>query len=873
MTKLLKTLNRWFPVICIAVGMILVFISLYFSYANLEALASQNDRVNNTISVLNQAANFAFTAKDLQSNVRGYIITGNEVLLTSNQKLKIQLQAIGDTLHSLVRYAPAQTERLKNVIAISDSILFFSQKLTDTYRLYGLDSASALIKTGKGISLFALMEARINELQEIESSQMGFHKALSSRSRHQTVLFMVGTGITGLLITILAIVFLSKDQTRQRALKREIYRKERMLNQYFEAIPDGVLAINNTREILVMNESAKRMFGIEPESQPASLAELTARVQLFDPADHSLHRAGSLGLSAALNGTEFVGKKIEILKAGNRLTFESNIRPILDFNEEVIGAISVLRDVTDSEAYANFLIAERENAERSAVVKDVFLANMSHEIRTPLNAILGFAYLLESEKLNPTASEYIGYIQVAGRSLLNLINDLLDISKIEVGELQPDMQPTSLSELAASVSILLSQKASEKGIVYQQILSDSLPVQVLTDKLRLTQILLNICGNAVKFTEKGSVTMRIEPAAGVVDGVQRIRFTISDTGIGIAEDKTQKIFDRFVQASESTTREFGGTGLGLSIARSLVQLLNGTLTLESTVGKGTEFFLEFPFEVVDVPVYSEKSETREEIRIEPNSLRILAAEDNLLNQKLLSAVLNRMHLPVTIVTNGQEALEALENDHYDLILMDVQMPVMDGYTAIRNIRTKLNLNTPIITMTAHAMVGEKEECLRIGANSYVSKPFKECELVSEIYRLTRPSETPESPAETLLMSGRFGGVYVDQKYLSEITYGDLVLIDELKQLFQQNYFDCLLQMELFALEQDHPNLEKAIHKFRSSLLSIGLVQTAERYRTIEAGLREGSHIPDASALLAELKKEVIAGITELDILYPSPSVG
>ncbi len=863
-----KSFRKWFSVICITVGMILVFISLYFSYTSLEELASQNDRVNNTISVLNQTANFALKTRELQSNMRGYIVTGNTELLTSNQSLENQISAIGDTLYNLVSYAPDQTARVDEALRISSEFIFFSNFTTEVYRRYGLDSAAILIKEGKGIALFKRLEAKISEIQDIESRQMGHHKLLSLKSRSQTILFMIGTGVTGFFITILSIVFLSRDQRRQRALKREIYRKERMLNQYLEAIPDGVLAINNQKEILMLNGSGKKMLGVSG-STPPDLETLTTQVTLTDVNDNHRYNSQNLSLSAALQGVELVGKKTHLVMHDEVVVFESNIRPILDYNGEIIGAISVFRDVTDSEFYSKALETERDNAERSAVIKDVFLANISHEIRTPLNAILGFTYLLENEQLPTPAGEYVNHIQVAGRSLLSLINDLLDISKIEVGEVHLDMQPTSLPELVHSVAILLGQKASEKGIVYQQILSEDLPVQVLTDKLRLTQILLNICGNAVKFTEKGSVTMRVEPVSPVTGSTQSIRFTITDTGIGIPKEKTTKIFDRFVQASESTTREFGGTGLGLSIARSLVNLLNGSLSLESTVGEGTQFILEFPFEIVEVPVQKEIPEQSPPVHIRPHSLKILAAEDNLLNQKLISAVLKRINLPVTIVNNGQEALDALEKESFDLILMDVQMPVMDGYTAIRDIRNKLQLTTPIITMTAHAMIGEKEECLRIGANSYISKPFKECELVSEIVRLTGNNEMPEQEKETVTIDEIPGLMYVDQKYLAEITNGDPDLINELKSIFRQDYREHLEGIGKAAAEGEHIGLKKSIHKFRSSLITIGLIQTAAAYQKIESELAAGTITTDTAERLSELENEVNQGFGEFERLYPS----
>ena len=350
---------------------------------------------------------------------------------------------------------------------------------------------------------------------------------------------------------------------------------------------------------------------------------------------------------------------------------------------------------------------------------------------------------------------------------------------------------------------------------------------ILTDKMRLTQILLNICGNAVKFTHQGSVSIQVSTTGPILDGSQRLQFVIADTGIGIPEEKKELIFDRFVQASETTSSQFGGTGLGLSISRALVTLLGGTLQLESKVGEGTRFTLEFDFPVHESSPSQVDMDQPEMGLAYLATLKVLAAEDNLLNQKLLSAVFNRVGTSITMVSNGLEAVELLGKESFDVIIMDVQMPIMDGYAAIKHIRNILKLDTPIITMTAHAMIGEKEEGFRIGANSYISKPFKEQELFKAITQLTQQNQinpiqaSNDSAVKNHLQESE---TLVDTNYLTMITGGDFEFRNELIELFESDSSRQSQVINDAYQNTDYEALRKAIHSLRSSLISVALLR-------------------------------------------------
>jgi signal transduction histidine kinase/CheY-like chemotaxis protein len=375
------------------------------------------------------------------------------------------------------------------------------------------------------------------------------------------------------------------------------------------------------------------------------------------------------------------------------------------------------------------IIAHLNESERkikeASLLKEQFLANMSHEIRTPMNAIIGFTNILKRTSLDTEQRRYVQNIHSASDNLLALINDILDLSKIEAGMIQLEDTNFSLRSLISSIAAMFDEKIKEKNLYLNTEIKDNVPDILTGDAVRLTQILINLLSNGIKFTEKGGVKLTVDVLK--MDKLKaHLRICIIDSGIGIAKEKQATIFERFQQAEAETTRRFGGTGLGLSIVKQLVELQGGTLTLKSQPGKGSEFTLNIEYKLPDEEkMLSEALAATEVKAISLAEIKVLIAEDNPMNQQLIKHLMKNWGIQHTIVNNGAEAVEALKKESYTLILMDIQMPEMDGYTATDVIRNELNLQIPIIAMTAHAMMGEKEKCLQLGMNDYISKPLKE----------------------------------------------------------------------------------------------------------------------------------------------------
>jgi CheY-like chemotaxis protein/nitrogen-specific signal transduction histidine kinase len=497
----------------------------------------------------------------------------------------------------------------------------------------------------------------------------------------------------------------------------------------------------------------------------------------------------------------------------------------------------------------------------AASVKENFLANMSHEIRTPLNAILGFTNILQKTKLDPQQRQHMQIIQSSGNNLLTIVNDILDLSKIEAGMMRIEEAPFRVADVMATVQQMLSPKAEEKNLQLIIKIDEEIPDTVCGDAVRLTQVLVNLVSNSIKFTEEGGVYVRVTPYKRSGDSIS-LEFVVRDTGIGIPKDKQRFIFERFEQAEAETTRRFGGTGLGLSIVKHLIELQKGTIILNSEEGNGTSILVELPYRTTNetVPSVKQTTTTYNPSFMNNSNCKILVAEDNIMNQHLIKHLLKTWGFEYDLVFNGMQAVEALKNKKYDLVLMDIQMPEMDGHFATRVIRNELRSTVPVIAMTAHAMAGEREKCINSGMNDYLSKPIHEETLYNFIMKYAPNTGEKQTATDTKAK-------VIDLRYIESFSEGNQELKDQMIREFVKRVPDSIETLEKAIADKNYTSIYHIAHDLKTTVHFLGLtVLIGHLLQKMEELATQDGTLPSIRQMFSNVKDVCMRAVKEANTL-------
>jgi signal transduction histidine kinase/AmiR/NasT family two-component response regulator len=512
-----------------------------------------------------------------------------------------------------------------------------------------------------------------------------------------------------------------------------------------------------------------------------------------------------------------------------------------DKEGKVIGAVIVARDITEQNRIEKELIEAKVFAELTTVIaeeakskaeaaaiaaeegmrsKQQFLSNMSHEIRTPMNAIIGFTKVLLKTDLNDKQREFLIAIKLSGDALIVLINDILDLAKVEAGKMEFEQTQFKMEASILSMIHLFERKIQEKNIQLINEYDPNIPITLIGDPIRLHQIIINLLSNAVKFTSHGEITIRVHVMNQDDDKVS-IRFSISDTGIGISPQDLDKIFENFQQASITTSRLYGGTGLGLAIVKQLVESQGGSISVESEIDKGSTFTFVLEFK----KSHSESIPVLDIIERNPeiSNIRVLAVEDMALNQLLMKTLLDDFGFERDIAANGKIAIEKMKTNEYDIVLMDLQMPEMNGFEATDYIRNTLHSSIPIIALTADVTTVDLAKCMAVGMNDYIAKPIDERLLYSKIVGLVKkPIITESASSESHVIVLHPNAKCINLDYLIHRTKSDPVLIMEMIELYLEQTPPLVLAMKESFRNEDWVGLHAAVHKLIPSFSIMGI---------------------------------------------------
>jgi PAS domain S-box-containing protein len=645
-------------------------------------------------------------------------------------------------------------------------------------------------------------------------------------------------------------------QDRQRA-EEALLRERYLLRTVIDNLPDYVYAKDTQHRFIINNIAHLHALGAAEQGEVLGKTDLdffTAEIATRYHADEEaiLH-----------SGTPLLNhEQPRIDRVGHSQWVLASKVPFRDGSGAVVGIVGISRDISERKLAEVALRQAKEAAEAANRAKSDFLANVSHELRTPLTGILGMTGLVLDTELSLQQREFLELVRLSGTALLALINDLLDFSKIEAGKLDLDAHDFSLHECLADTLKPLGPQAAGKGLELTWHLAPDVPDELVGDSVRLCQVVVNLVGNAIKFTDRGEVAVKVQMESATAEGVC-LHFTVADTGIGIAPDKQALIFAAFVQADSSTSRRYGGTGLGLAISARLVEMMNGRLWVDSTVGKGSVFHFTVTLthsRDTSGKVRGTSAEQRPagplgQRQTSARRLRILLAEDNPVNQKLAFHLLEKRGHSVVVTGNGREALAALEEQPFDVVLLDVQMPEMDGLevaAAIRAAERGSGHHIPIVAMTAHALKGDRERCLEAGMDAYVSKPIQP----EELFRVIEERGPSESGAAPVGAAGSRAGV-LDRAAALERVGGDLQLLKELAGLFLDACPGWLAELREASERRDALGLRRAAHTLKGSAATLGArvaAETAQRLETMGQGNDLAGVEDTYQALVQELER-------------------
>lgn len=818
------------------IALILLVAGGGFTYQSGVNFNNANSWVRHSHTVRAELAELHITLFDAQSAFfTGLVTQGQTYKATYASYLKHANFSL-DKLKVLVKDNNIQ---LKNVSKLEALI---KQRITLLENVKTYEKGLRTTMSSEGPKIMEQVRKLLHDMDHLEEQLLAQREASAANTQRTTLFWLM---LTLMLATALfAVLFhnIRSEMLVRKETEDALFASEKRLRTMLESSPIAVRIMRNSdMRIVLANPAFLNML----HSTYEQLVEINP-VQFYD---HAQDWADIL----------------QILHRGDAVV--NRMFAMHDVNGQTFWALGSLSNIDYEGESANLgwfydvtpIIKAQQQAEEANQSKSNFLANMSHEIRTPMNAIIGLSHLCLQTPLNDKQRDYVSKVHYSARSLLGIINDILDFSKIEAGKFDLENADFNLQSNLANIDSLIGHMAREKRLHFDINVDPEVPKFLWGDAERLRQVLLNLAGNAVKFTQTGSIIINVKLNHISKDKVE-LEFCVQDTGIGVSEEQATHLFQPFNQADSSTSRKFGGTGLGLAICKRLVEMMDGKLWIESTVGKGSNFFFSAQFGIGrEFELTNKPNAATLEARGQLKGRKILLVEDNPFNQQVAKELLEKIGVKVTLANNGSQALDQLHDATFDIILMDIQMPIMDGFEATRLIRENPSLSTQcIIAMTANAMMEDRQRCLSAGMNDFITKPVTPEMLYQTLAKWILADNRNEIKKPTPAVISNvipplidIDEPSIDLSVLAQIVGSEPEKMYRFGQMFLETAEDTIAQMQVAYLADDTQTISALGHKLKSSARTVGANSFAEICEALERSGQQ-NNLAEIQTLLARL---------------------
>jgi signal transduction histidine kinase/CheY-like chemotaxis protein/HPt (histidine-containing phosphotransfer) domain-containing protein len=814
-------------IIVFAITLLIIISAYWITSRSLQNLIEIVNESSKPDSILIKIKEINSDITGAESGVRAFALTQDEKYLEPYLQLADNIQKKLDTLRTLTRNKPYEISAIDTISSLMrDKLEAYHELLSISYSQV-LESALGKMtgQFSEKDSTQLAMDTSIIVQQELSTKKSFFQKIFGSGP--------------------------SKKELKEQAdsiLKSALIKENEKSKEKISSVQKTIADIKEKESQQLKKQSEKELALLDKDKEITHQIENLIRKIEFDESLHLQHKAEEANRAAVKSGS-----RIQILSIAGAIIL-------------LLLITLIIYDIAKSNLYRKKLAEAKLHAEKLAKIKEEFLANMSHEIRTPLSAILGYTGRILKTSLNDRQTEYANAIHNSSEHLLSIVNDILDLTKLETGNLRLEKISFNPGLLVKEVCDVMKFKADEKNISVKVDINEIKNINVNGDPMRLKQILYNLIGNAIKFTEAGNVKVVCKKSGRISGTTAQLTFTITDTGIGIPENKLKSIFAQFSQADSSITRKYGGTGLGLNISKRIIEMQGGTIDVKSKMLEGSAFVFMIPYEILEeekaiesqtlknfkVDKKFERENVDQKNRKPLSGIRILLAEDTEINRILQKEMLNDLGANVTEATNGYEVLSNLQVNEYALILMDVQMPGMSGIDAIIEIRKNLNSNIPVIAITANVMQPDLERYKNAGFNDYITKPFKEKELAEKILFVL--NGTHSSFKEDTVKEISTDALY-ELNELKNSSNGNSEFVIRMLKIFLSSSDSLLMKVSRNVEEKNWNELSHNVHRLIPSCKYISANSIASRLKVIEEICNTTPDELKIKELLSEILKE------------------